>query len=1251
MLSNAKEMVCNEDRMRDPVRNQDYAVSEVIGTVLLISLVVLASAIISVAIFSQPQAQKIPSLSALISNQSQKVFIKHVGGDALPNGTYEILVDGTDVTSGIALPALWSIGNTLTYTKPGITPPSIVQVVYTGAGSPAIIAVSYFGTLPAGGKGIYLITASTGAGGSISPAGAVPVLSGANQTFIITNNTGYYLSGIWVDGVSNGMVPSYTFTNVTNSHTILASFAQNPVITASAGTGGTITPNGSVSVTYGGNQTFTIANTTGYYIAGVLVDGNEIGAVTTYTFTNVIATHMINATFAATSVNITASSSSGGIISPTGIIPVPYGSNQTFTITNNTGYYNAGVQVDGVPQGTITNYTFTNVITPHTINATFAQNPVITTSAGTGGTILPSGSVSVDYGGNQGFSISPNTGYSISNVSVDGSSGGPVTTYTFANVTTAHTISANFTINSFNITASASPGGIISPNGTISVTYGSSQAFTITPNVGQNIVGVVVDGVNQGAISTYTFTNITTAHTIAASFILIQNTITASAGTGGTITPSGAVGVYYGTNQSFAITNNTGYYIAGVTVDGSPVGSVTSYNFINVITSHTISATFNQNPVITASAGSGGSISPTGSVSVTYGGSQTFIITPNTGYSVASVIVDGVSQGAITSYTFSNVQTTHTISASFAINTYAITASSGANGAVTPAGVTYINYGGSQTYTITPNTGYSVASVLVDGISQGAITTYTFSTVQTTHTISASFAINTYAITASSGANGAVTPAGVTYINYGGSQTYTITPNTGYYVSTLLVDGSSVTPATSYSFSNVQAPHTISASFAINTYTITASSGANGAVTPAGVTNVNYGGSQTYTITPNTGYSIASVLVDGVSQGAIASYTFSNVQASHTISATFTAIPITAIGPITGTPQVGSVLTAGAITPSGATVTYQWEYSTTSGGTYTAISGATSSTYTLAATYVNDYIKVAATGSGGYTGTVTSAAVGPVTAQPLTAIGAISGTPVVGSVLTAGAITPSGATVTYQWKYSTTSGGTYTAISGATSSTYTVASTYAKDYIEVAATGSGSYSGTVTSAAVGPVTTPITAIGAITGTVQVGSKLTAGSITPSGATVTYQWEYSTSSGGTYTAISGATASTYTLAAAYVNDYIKVAATGSGSYSGTVTSAAVGPVMAQPLTAIGAITGTAAVGDTLTAGALTPSGATATYQWEYSTTSGGTYTAISGATASTYTVASAYNGDYIKVAATGSGGYSGTVTSAATAKIT
>ncbi|HZJ34844.1 MAG TPA: prepilin-type N-terminal cleavage/methylation domain-containing protein [Candidatus Angelobacter sp.] len=89
------------------------------------------------------------------------------------------------------------------------------------------------------------------------------------------------------------------------------------------------------------------------------------------------------------------------------------------------------------------------------------------------------------------------------------------------------------------------------------------------------------------------------------------------------------------------------------------------------------------------------------------------------------------------------------------------------------------------------------------------------------------------------------------------------------------------------------------------------------------------------------------------------------------------------------------------------------------------------------------------------------------------------------------------------------------------------------------------------------------------------------------------------------------------------------------------------VAATPITAIAAISGaTTAIGNTLTAGALTPSGATVTYQWQSATTSGGTYADISGATASTYTLVIGDLGKYIKIAATGSGNYSGTVASIA-----
>ena len=68
---------------------------------------------------------------------------------------------------------------------------------------------------------------------------------------------------------------------------------------------------------------------------------------------------------------------------------------------------------------------------------------------------------------------------------------------------------------------------------------------------------------------------------------------------------------------------------------------------------------------ITASAGSGGSISPSGSVSVTAGGSQTFTVIPNSNYSITSVTVDGINQGKISQYTFTNVSGNHTIHVEF----------------------------------------------------------------------------------------------------------------------------------------------------------------------------------------------------------------------------------------------------------------------------------------------------------------------------------------------------------------------------------------------------------------------------------------------------------------------------------------------------------------------------------------------------------------------------------------------------------
>src|SRR5206468_1859967 len=159
----------------------------------------------------------------------------------------------------------------------------------------------------------------------------------------------------------------------------------------------------------------------------------------------------------------------------------------------------------------------------------------------------------------------------------------------------------------------------------------------------------------------------------AASFAIITYTITASAGAGGSISPSGAVSVDCGSDQAFSVAADACYHIADVLVDGGSVGAVSSYTFTNVTTNHTIAASFAIITYpITASAGAGGSISPTGAVSVDCGSNQAFTITPDGCHTIADVLVDGSSVGAVSSYTFTNVTTNHTIAASFAIITYTI---------------------------------------------------------------------------------------------------------------------------------------------------------------------------------------------------------------------------------------------------------------------------------------------------------------------------------------------------------------------------------------------------------------------------------------------------------------------------------------------------------------------------------------------------------------------------------------------------
>ncbi len=118
------------------------------------------------------------------------------------------------------------------------------------------------------------------------------------------------------------------------------------------------------------------------------------------------------------------------------------------------------------------------------------------------------------------------------------------------------------------------------------------------------------------------------------------------------------------------------------------------------------------------------------------------------------------------------------------------------------------------------------------------------------------------------------------------------------------------------------------------TFTITASAGTNGMISPSGNTTVASGNNQTFVITANSSYHISNVVVDGVSVGAVGSYTFSNVSANHTIAATFDVDsqpsvndPPVADAGVNQTVTSGTRVTlngSGSSDPEGGALTYQW---------------------------------------------------------------------------------------------------------------------------------------------------------------------------------------------------------------------------------------------------------------------------------------------------------------------------------------
>lgn len=242
--------------------------------------------------------------------------------------------------------------------------------------------------------------------------------------------------------------------------------------------------------------------------------------------------------------------------------------------------------------------------------------------------------------------------------------------------------------------------------------------------------------------------------------------------------------------------------------------------------------------VITSTAGEHGTISPSGAVVYSLGSSASYVISPETGYKIKKILVDGVeivvtaADGAAQSYEFVDIQKDHTISAEFEQRMFKITVVCGGNGKIEPSTTKDYAYGSEVAFVITPNDGYVIKDVLIDGVSNAKAkenAKYTFSNLRANHKIEVSFEVVTFTIVSSVGEGGTMSPNQITTIkNWGANHSVTYTPNDKFVISTIVVDGQAlnlsedvVSKPYTYTFSKITANHVISCQFESTQRTLT----------------------------------------------------------------------------------------------------------------------------------------------------------------------------------------------------------------------------------------------------------------------------------------------------------------------------------------------------------------------------------------------------------------------------------------------
>ncbi|MDX9893099.1 MAG: choice-of-anchor Q domain-containing protein [Patescibacteria group bacterium] len=394
-------------------------------------------------------------------------------------------------------------------------------------------------------------------------------------------------------------------------------------------------------------------------------------------------------------------------------------------------------------------------------------------------------------------------------------------------------------------------------------------AVTAAANTGYHFV----NWSDESTANPRTDTNVTENISVTANFAINTYTLAYAAGSHGSISGSTSQTVNYGSSGS-AVTAvpDSNYHFVNWS-DGSTANPRTD---TNVTANKSVTANFAiDTRTLSYTAGAHGSISGSTSQTVNYGSSGTAVTAvPLTGYH----FVNWSDESTANPRTDTNVTENISVTASFDINSYTLAYTAGDNGALTGDTSQTVEYGSSGTaVTAVPDTDFIFVN-WSDGLTSNPRTD---SNVSDNISVVANFATSSYSLSYVAGVHGSISGLSSQTVSYDGDgMAVTAVPDTGYHFVSWS-DESINNPRTD---TNVTADLSVTASFAINTYTLSYAAGDNGSLTGSTSQTVNYGSSGSgVTAVPDTDYVFVSW-----SDGSTANpRTDSNVTANVSVSANF----------------------------------------------------------------------------------------------------------------------------------------------------------------------------------------------------------------------------------------------------------------------------------------------------------------------------------------------------------------------------